>query len=151
VCPQIPFNTGNIGRTCASAGIPLHLIKPLGFSLDDRYLKRSGLDYWPHVDLVVHESLETFDEYRGGIGGRRIAFSAPRREFKSNLYTKVEYKDDDWLLFGCESNGLPENLILDCEKVAHIPVKPEIRSLNLSTCVGIVLFEGLRQLDCFER
>ncbi|PZO21801.1 MAG: tRNA (uridine(34)/cytosine(34)/5-carboxymethylaminomethyluridine(34)-2'-O)-methyltransferase TrmL [Leptolyngbya foveolarum] len=142
VTPEIPPNTGNIARTCAATGAPLHLIEPLGFELSDRYLKRAGLDYWPYVDLHVHASVEDFWQYAKAEGGRLIGFSA--RATRS--YTELKYQSDDWLLFGCESQGLPPEVIAQCEQTLTIPMsKSHVRSLNLSVSAAVGLFEALRQ------
>jgi tRNA (cytidine/uridine-2'-O-)-methyltransferase len=142
VAPEIPQNTGSIGRLCVATGATLHLIDPLGFRITDRDLRRAGLDYWPHVDLVRHASWEAFQAAQPG--GRLLCFSA--RATRS--YTTVAYRDDDCLVFGGESRGLPPAIR---EAYAHatfgIPIASEqVRSLNLATAVAVVLYEGLRQL-----
>ena len=140
--PEIPPNTGNIARTCAATGAPLHLIEPLGFELSDRYLKRAGLDYWPYVDLHVHPSIEDFFQEASASGGRLIGFSARA----TDSYTDLTYQPDDWLLFGCESKGLPAGVIAQCHQTVTIPMsKGHVRSLNLSVSAAIGLFEALRQ------
>ena len=142
--PEIPPNTGNIARTCAATGTHLHLVKPLGFSIDDKHLKRAGLDYWPFVTLSVHESLDDFmKEYEGATmylattkGGKR--------------HTDVVYKDGDMILFGRETAGLPRDFIAaHAEQAIRIPMSADtrLRSLNLANCANITLFEALRQLD----
>jgi len=142
--PEIPPNTGNIARTCAATGTHLHLVKPLGFSIDDKHLKRAGLDYWPFVTLSVHESLDDFmKEYEGATmylattkGGKR--------------HTDVAYKDGDMILFGRETAGLPRDFIAaHAEQAIRIPMSADtrLRSLNLANSANIVLFEALRQLD----
>lgn len=141
--PQIPPNTGNIARTCAATGTPLHLVGPLGFEISDRYLKRAGLDYWPYVDLHYHDSLAAFQSHHQQQGGRWIGFST------SGVcsYIKLEYQQDDWLLFGRETTGLPPEVLQACETTVHIPMsQPQVRSLNLSVSVAIGLFEARRQL-----
>jgi tRNA (cytidine/uridine-2'-O-)-methyltransferase len=141
--PQIPPNTGNIARTCAATGTPLHLVGPLGFEISDRYLKRAGLDYWPYVDLHYHDSLAAFQAHHQQQGGRWIGFST------SGVcsYIKLEYQQDDWLLFGRETTGLPPEVLQACETTVHIPMsQPQVRSLNLSVSVAIGLFEARRQL-----
>lgn len=141
--PQIPPNTGNIARTCAATGTPLHLVGPLGFEISDRYLKRAGLDYWPYVDLHYHDSLAAFREHHQQQGGRWIGFST------SGVcsYIKIEYQSDDWLLFGRETTGLPPEVLQSCETTVHISMsQPQVRSLNLSVSVAIGLFEARRQL-----
>lgn len=144
VNPQIPPNTGNIARTCAATNTPLHLVGPLGFDLSDRYLKRAGLDYWPQVDLTLHDTWATFDPYQQRLGGRTIAFSArgPCR------YIDLTYRADDWLLFGSETEGLPAAVMAQCTQVVSIPMNRDaVRSLNLASSAAIGLFEALRQLD----
>ncbi len=141
--PEIPPNTGNIARSCAATGAHLHLVKPLGFSIDDRSLKRAGLDYWPYVTLSVHESLDAFmDEY----GGRNMYFATTKGV---NRYTDVSYEDEDMLIFGKETRGLPAGLIEERKEMSiRIPMSEDtrLRSLNLANSVNIVLFEALRQL-----
>lgn len=149
VHPEIPPNTGNVARTCAASGTPLHLVEPLGFEINDRQLRRAGLDYWPLVDLHRHRSLETFLTERCRLGGRMVALSA-RAE---HVYTEFRFQSDDWLLFGRESDGLPEALRQQADVCLTIPMRSDVsavgfavRSLNLSVSVGIVLYESLRQL-----
>lgn len=143
VHPQIPPNTGNIARTCAATGTQLHLVGPLGFEISDRYLKRAGLDYWPYVKLHNHESLEAFKSFHQQAGGRKLGFSV-----RGNLnYSKFEYRETDWLLFGSETAGLPTNVLSDCDETLYIPMKePNVRSLNLSVSVAVSLFEARRHL-----
>ena len=142
VTPEIPPNTGNIARTCAATGAPLHLVEPLGFELSDRYLKRAGLDYWPYVNLHVHASIEDFWQHAKAEGGRLIGFSARA----THSYVEVDYKADDWLLFGCESKGLPLAVTDRCKCTVTIPMsKGHVRSLNLSVSAAVGLFEALRQ------
>ena len=143
VSPEVHWNTGNIGRTCLGAGARLHLIRPLGFSLDDRHLKRAGLDYWPQVKLAVWDHIEAFMEAMhpppAEIGlfsktGPRSFWTMPARE---RLF----------LVFGSETRGLPADLRARYpEALYHIPISGAIRSLNLSTAVGIVLYESLRPM-----
>jgi len=141
--PEIPPNTGNIARSCAATGSVLHLVKPLGFSIEDRQLKRAGLDYWPYVKLIVHESLDEFlDEYRDG----RLFFATTKGK---KYYTDIQFIDEDIIVFGKETEGLPRDLIeRNKETSIRIPMAGEtkLRSLNLSNSVNIVLFEALRQL-----
>jgi tRNA (cytidine/uridine-2'-O-)-methyltransferase len=148
--PQIPPNTGNVARSCAATGSPLHLIEPLGFSIDDRQLKRAGLDYWPLVDLHQHPSWETFVEMQRNSAGRLIALSS----HAETKYCDFTFAADDWLLFGRETDGLPEPVREQADHCLVIPMRharrvqqPGVRSLNLSVSVAIVLFEALRQLD----
>ncbi len=140
VNPEIPQNTGNIARTCAATGAILHLIEPLGFSLDDRYLKRAGLDYWHLMKYYVYPDLETFLKQHEGA---RMFFASTKSPAS---YHEAEFHDGDFIFFGCETRGLPENLL---EKVydhcIRIPMIPEARSLNLANSVAIVLYEALRQ------
>ncbi|MEL6940657.1 MAG: tRNA (cytidine(34)-2'-O)-methyltransferase [Cyanobacteria bacterium J06598_1] len=144
VNPEIPPNTGNIARTCAATETPLHLVMPLGFELSDRYLKRAGLDYWPHVDLHLHETIKDFWQVAQANGGRLIGFTARTQK----AYTEVSYTKDDWLLFGCESKGLSHADRQKCSELVTIPMSSQghVRSLNLSVCAAIGLFESLRQI-----
>lgn len=145
--PQIPPNTGNIARTCAATNTELHLVGPLGFEISDRYLKRAGLDYWPHVKLHVHESMAEFEQHSRSRGGRWIGFT----KLGSSNYTKLSYRPDDWLLFGRETTGLSQDILAACQETARIPmVNPGVRSLNLSVSVSIGLFEARRQLGYLE-
>ena len=142
--PEIPPNTGNIARTCAATDSVLHLVKPLGFSIDDKALKRAGLDYWPYVKLEVHDSLDAF---LGRYGDRRLWLSTTKGE---RLYTEVEYRDEDMILFGRETAGLPRDFIASRKESAiRIPMSEStrLRSFNLSNAANIVLFEALRQLN----
>lgn len=142
--PEIPPNTGNIARSCAATDSVLHLVKPLGFSIDDKSLKRAGLDYWPFVKLEIHENL---DEFMAKYGGRRMFLATTKGE---KLYTEIEFKDEDMILFGRETAGLPEDFINQHkEKTVRIPMSRDtrLRSLNLSNSVNIILFEALRQID----
>jgi tRNA (cytidine/uridine-2'-O-)-methyltransferase len=142
--PEIPGNTGNIARLCAATNTRLHLIKPLGFSLSDRYLKRAGLDYWQHVMLSVHESL---DELIGMYPGSTFYCFSTKAD---KPFTRVNYREDDFLVFGPETRGLPEDIIAgDREHAVTIPMDGPVRSLNLSTAAGIALYEALRQLRGF--
>ena len=142
--PEIPPNTGNIARTAAATGSVLHLVKPLGFSLDEKSLRRAGLDYWPYVKLEIHESLEDFLEKNGD---RRMWLSTTKGE---KLYTEADFHDEDMLLFGKETAGLPRDFIESRkDRAIRIPMSKEtrLRSFNLSNSANIVLFEALRQLD----
>lgn len=142
VNPEIPPNTGNIARTCAATATELHLVEPLGFELSDRYLKRAGLDYWPHVDLTIHPSWTAFRTTARDRGGRWIGFSTRG----TSLYTALVYAPSDWLLFGPETQGLTPATLTACDHTARIPMaQTQVRSLNLSTSVAIGLFEALRQ------
>lgn len=138
--PEIPQNTGNIARLCAGSLCRLHLVKPLGFSLEDRYLKRAGLDYWHLVEIVCHNCFE--DLRREYLQNRFFYFSTKGRRY----YSDCEYKPDDFLVFGSETRGLPEKIILNnSESVFRIPLVTGARSLNLSNSVAIVVYEGLSQ------
>lgn len=141
--PEIPPNTGNIARSCAATDSVLHLVKPLGFRLDEKSLRRAGLDYWPYVKLEVHESLEDFlEKYRD----RRMWLATTKGE---RYYTEAEFHDDDMLLFGKETAGLPKEFIESRKEWAvRIPMSEStrLRSFNLSNAANIVLFEALRQL-----
>lgn len=141
--PEIPPNTGNIARTAAATGSILHLVKPLGFSLDEKSLRRAGLDYWPYVKLEIHEGLEDFLEK---YGDRRMWLSTTKGE---KLYTEADFHDEDMLLFGKETAGLPRDFIESRkDRAIRIPMSKEtrLRSFNLSNSANIVLFEALRQL-----
>ncbi|MEL7654502.1 MAG: tRNA (uridine(34)/cytosine(34)/5-carboxymethylaminomethyluridine(34)-2'-O)-methyltransferase TrmL [Bacillota bacterium] len=141
--PEIPPNTGNIARSCAATGAKLHLVKPLGFSIDDKTLKRAGLDYWPFVDLEVHEGLDEFLKKYKDMTMYLATTKGARR------YTDVSYEEDDMILFGKETAGLPRTFIEEHkEKTIRIPMSKDtrLRSLNLSNSANIVLFEALRQL-----
>jgi tRNA (cytidine/uridine-2'-O-)-methyltransferase len=149
VHPQIPPNTGNVARSCAATGSELHLVEPLGFEISDRQLRRAGLDYWPLVDLHRHASFASFLAQARTRGGRVIALSARAEQ----VYSDLRFHSDDWLLFGCESDGLPEAALQQSDVRLTIPMLGSravsgrsVRSLNLSVAVGVVLFEALRQL-----
>lgn len=141
--PQIPANTGNIARTCAATNSPLHLIKPLGFSTDDKQLKRAGLDYWYDVAITYHESLADFLAF---VGEKPLYLVT---KFAKSIYSDVNYKCDDdiFFMFGKETTGLPEEL-MQCRKddCIRVPMNDEhVRSLNLSNTVALVVYEALRQ------
>ncbi len=140
--PQIPPNTGNIGRLCAATDSSLHLIEPLGFSLDDDQLKRAGLDYWNDVDLWIHPS---WREFREAVSRDRcLYFSAHGRQ----SYLSAPFATNSALVFGNETLGLPERIReKHPDRVYRIPMRPAVRSLNLATAVGIVLYEALRRVD----
>ena len=140
--PEIPQNTGNIARTCAATNTTLHLVKPLGFSIDEKAVRRAGLDYWKYVNLMVHDSLDSFLEQ---YGNRRMFLATTHGD---NSYTDFEYKDEDMFLFGRETKGLSKEFIGEHGDTAiRIPMSENtrLRSLNLSNSVNIVLFEALRQ------
>ena len=139
--PEVPPNTGNVARLCAATGAPLHLIGRLGFRLDDRSLRRAGLDYWPHVEARRHATLAAFE---ASLPGARVLCYSARA---SRPYTAAAYRDGDVLLFGGETHGLPPDVLesrADDTFVIPMPAG-KVRSLNLATAVGIVLYEALRQ------
>jgi tRNA (cytidine/uridine-2'-O-)-methyltransferase len=142
VAPEIPQNTGTTARLCAATDTRLHLVGPLGFSLEDRYLRRAGLDYWPHVDLEVHVDWEAF-RARHRTARLRLFSAKARRS-----YTSVRYPRGDFLVFGGETRGLPEHLLAQHEEeTLRIPMQgTKVRSLNLANAAAIVLYEALRQL-----
>ena len=139
--PEIPQNTGNIARTCAAVNARLHLIEPLGFSVDDRSLKRAGLDYWHFLDISYYKSLDDFFEKNSG---EYFFFTTKAL----NRHTDVSYPDNAYLFFGKETAGLPEELLKDNpDKCVRIPMQNEARSLNLSNAVAVGIYEVLRQWD----
>ena len=138
--PEIPQNTGNISRTCAVTHSKLHLIKPLGFSVEDRYLKRSGLDYWQFLNVSYYENFEDFLDKNPNAK----IFMATTKAKK--IYTDVTYSENDFIMFGKESAGIPEEILLKYKNTSvRIPMYDELRSLNLSNSVAIILYEALRQ------
>ena len=138
--PEIPANTGNIGRTCVATGTPLHLIEPLGFRLGEKELKRAGMDYWNQLDLSRYMNFEEFKEKHPGA---KIWMATTKAR---QTYTDVTFGPDDFIMFGKESAGIPEEILVDYEETCiRIPMLPAIRSLNLSNSVAIVLYEALRQ------
>ena len=140
--PEIPQNTGNIARSCAAAGAALHLIGPLGFSIEDKYLKRAGLDYWDKLDLYYYNSL---DEFFSKHQGKPVFFSSTKA-FKT--YDEVQYTRDCFIMFGKETRGLPETLLKEhYDKCVRIPMMENKRSLNLSNAVAVILYEALRQMS----
>ena len=139
--PQIPQNTGNISRTCAVTGASLHLIKPLGFDISDKALKRAGLDYWNQLDVYTYENLQEFYEKNNG---KYYYFTTKGQTVHSN----VEYSNNAYIIFGREDKGLPEELLYENQKsCVRIPMRPELRSLNLSNSVAIATYEILRQWE----
>jgi tRNA (cytidine/uridine-2'-O-)-methyltransferase len=139
--PEIPPNTGNVGRLCLATGSTLHLVKPLGFSIDDRTLRRAGLDYWKEVDVQLWDSFEELRRSRAA--GARFFFLTTKSK---RAYFDVQFMAGDYLVFGRETKGLPEPLLAaHPDKLLTIPMRGT-RSLNLATAVGIVLFEGMRQM-----
>lgn len=141
VHPEIPPNTGNIGRLCVAVGARLHLVKPLGFQIDDRAVKRAGLDYWHKLDLVVWSNIES---YLSSVPADRIVLTSSKR---GTLYHQVSFKPDDHILFGPETSGLGADMFKRFpDRIARIPIDlTKVRSLNLATSAGIVVFEALRQ------
>lgn len=144
--PEIPANTGNIGRTCAATGTRLHLIEPLGFSLSEKALKRAGMDYWKDLDVTTYVNFQDFLE-RNNLAGEEKAgrlFLATTKAHQT--YTDVSYGENDYIMFGKESAGIPEEILVERENdCIRIPMNSEIRSLNLSNSAAIVLYEALRQ------
>lgn len=138
--PEIPSNTGNIGRTCVASGTKLHLIKPLGFDVSDKAVKRAGLDYWSEIDVSYYEDFEDFLKRKSD--GKIFMASTKAKK----TYADVKYDDDCFIMFGKESRGIPEKILLkykdDC---IRIPMLEKYRSLNLSNSVAIILYEALRQ------
>lgn len=148
--PEIPQNTGNIARTCAAIGAKLHLVKPLGFSIDDKHLKRAGLDYWDKLDIEIHESLDDFlNKYAYKQNGEYISENMFLASTKSKQsYSDIKYNEFEevFLLFGKETKGLPEDLIeKNMKQSIRIPMREGLRSLNLSNSVAIIAYEVLRQ------
>jgi tRNA (cytidine/uridine-2'-O-)-methyltransferase len=145
--PEIPPNTGNVARLCLASGSRLHLVKPLGFSVDDRQLRRAGMDYWHQVDLQYWEDLNAFE----------TATRPPARRFffttkTDRNYWDAEFEPADYLVFGRETRGLPESLLdAQSESCLTIPMQPGARSLNLATAVAVILFEAVRQLEQKKR
>lgn len=140
--PEIPQNTGNIARTCAATGAGLHLVRPLGFSVDDRYLKRAGLDYWEYVNVQYYDS---FEELRMKFRDQPFYYATTKAV---NTYTDICYPEDCFLVFGKETAGLPEELLVkNKEWCIRIPMRNNLRSLNLSNSVAVVLYEAMRQHD----
>ena len=140
--PEIPQNCGNIARTCAATGSRLHLIKPLGFDISEKAVRRAGLDYWHMVDVQVYENLEDFFQKNDVRQLWCLSTKAPR------CYTEASFADGCYLLFGKETKGLPEDFLAQhYEETVRIPMRAEARSLNLSNAVAITVFEALRQLE----
>lgn len=138
--PEIPANTGNIGRTCAATGTGLHLIEPLGFKLDEKSIKRAGMDYWERLNVSRYMN---FEEFRQMHPEARIWMATTKAR---HVYTQVRFGLDDFLMFGKESAGIPEEILVDYEETCiRIPMLTDIRSLNLSNSVAVVLYEALRQ------
>ena len=140
--PEIPANTGNIGRTCVATGTRLHLIEPLGFRLSEKDLKRAGMDYWPQLDVTTYVNYEDFLKKNPGARPYMATTKGPR------VYTEEQFEPDCYIMFGKESAGIPEEILLENqERAIRIPMLGDTRSLNLSNSVAIVLYEALRQND----
>ena len=140
--PEIPANTGNIGRTCVATGTRLHLIGPLGFRLSEKDLKRAGMDYWPQLDVTTYVNYEDFMKKNPGARPYMATTKGPR------VYTEAQFEPDCYIMFGKESAGIPEEILLENqERAIRIPMLGDTRSLNLSNSVAIVLYEALRQND----
>lgn len=138
--PEIPANTGNIGRTCVAAGVKLHLIEPLGFRLDEKSLKRAGMDYWNELDVTTYIDYDDFLERNPKA---RIYMATTKA---SKIYTEVRYEPDCYIMFGKESAGIPEDILVNHkDECVRIPMVGDIRSLNLGNSVAVVLYEALRQ------
>ena len=138
--PEIPANTGNIGRTCVATGSSLHLIEPLGFHLDEKSIKRAGMDYWPKLNVSRYMNFAEFQEKHPGV---KIWMATTKAH---QVYSDVSFGPDDFIMFGKESAGIPEEILVDHEDTCiRIPMLEDIRSLNLSNAVAIVLYEALRQ------
>ncbi len=138
--PEIPANTGNIGRTCAATGTALHLIEPLGFRLDEKSIKRAGMDYWEHLDVTRYINYQEFQERHPGV---KVWFATTKAR---QVYSEVSFGPDDYIMFGKESAGIPEEILAaNPECCIRIPMLDEIRSLNLANSVAVVLYEALRQ------
>lgn len=143
--PEIPQNTGNIARTCAATGSRLHIVKPIGFEISDRTLKRAGLDYWHLLDVNYYENIDEFFEKNAGERYHFATTKAPKS------YSEVTFINGDYILFGKETKGLPEELLKDNkEGCIRIPMINDARSLNLSNSVAIIVYEALRQNNFFE-
>ena len=152
--PEIPANTGNIGRTCVATGAVLHLIEPLGFSLDEKHLKRAGMDYWHLLDVRRYINFEDFLAKNPAVGKSAKLWLATTKahqvysdvSFGPDDYTDVKYEPDCYIMFGKESAGIPEEILVEHEEgCIRIPMREDIRSLNLSNSAAIVLYEALRQ------
>ena len=142
--PEMPANTGNIGRTCVAAGARLHLIEPMGFRINDKMLKRAGLDYWDKLDVTVYDDFRDFLNRNPGAVIYMVTTKAARS------YSDARYEDGCYIMFGKESAGIPESILMEYQDTAiRIPMWGDIRSLNLSNAAAIVLYEALRQNDFF--
>lgn len=136
--PEIPPNTGNVARLCAATDTELHLVEPLGFSVEDRYLKRAGLDYWPHVRLTIWPTFAAYHETAGA--AKRLVMTSSRG---GEFVHRFAFTPEDALIFGPETRGLPEHILALSPHRVHIPIRNAVRSLNLSTAAGIVLYQAL--------
>lgn len=142
--PEMPANTGNIGRTCVAAGARLHLIEPMGFRINEKTVKRAGLDYWDQLDVTTYDDFADFLKKNPEAEGKLYMATTKAK----HTYAEVTYPDDAYLMFGKESAGIPEEILVDYEGTCiRIPMRPQIRSLNLSNSAAIVLYEALRQQD----
>ncbi len=140
--PEMPANTGNIGRTCVAAGARLHLIEPMGFRINDKTVKRAGLDYWPRLDVTIYDDYNDFLAKNPGA----VIYMATTKAKRT--YADVTYPEDCYIMFGKESAGIPEEILVSHEETCvRIPMRPEERSLNLSNSVAIVLYEAMRQRE----
>lgn len=140
--PEIPQNTGNIARTCAATGASLHLIRPLGFEIDNAKLKRAGLDYWDKLDITFYDGLDDFYSKHSEV---TVFYFSTKAKHK---YSDIDYPDDAWIMFGKETKGLPEELLYaNPDTCVRIPMRDHLRSLNLSNSVAIAVYEILRQRD----
>ena len=138
--PEIPANTGNIGRTCVAAGLKLHLIKPLGFDIDEKAVKRAGLDYWDKLDLAVYEN---YEDFMAKNPGAKVYMATTKAE---KIYSEAHFEPNSYIMFGKESAGIPEEILIHHKDTAiRIPMIGDIRSLNLSNSVAVVAYEALRQ------
>lgn len=138
--PEIPPNTGNIARLCAATKTPLHLIEPLGFSVDDKHLKRAGLDYWPHVEVTIHSD---FDDFLARVKPPRLVMASTKAKTSHHDFT---FQPNDAIVMGPETRGLPADMMSRSSHGVRIPIWGEVRSLNLSTATGILLYEAYRQV-----
>ena len=145
--PEIPANTGNIGRSCVATGTRLHLIEPLGFRINEKEIRRAGMDYWKNLDVTIYSDINEF--YEKNPAAREHMYFATTKAKRT--YDKVDYSPNDYIIFGKESKGIPEEILVKNEEhCVRIPMWGEIRSLNLSNSVSIVLYEALRQQDFSE-
>src|SRR5690606_21225957 len=138
--PQIPYNAGSVGRTCVATGAKLWLVRPLGFRVDDYYLRRAGLDYW---ERLVWEVVDDWNDLTEALAGKTFYYFSKTAE---RLYTDVRYEREDVLVFGSEAEGLPASMLeANRERTVRIPIRPDVRSLNLSNSVAIAVYEAIRQ------